>query len=226
MCIIILNKKGKLSEKVLQQASLSNRDGAGIMYAVNGKIHVRKSLDNNDIIAEYNRVRKDFPDIAIGLHFRIKTDGEIDTANCHPYKVNEGTYLMHNGILRDYSGLNTAESDTRLFIHDVLKHVPGKTLLKPYMVNLIRQAIGGNNKFLIMRATGQYLLVNEKVGHYDEAGDNWFSNSSYCSPKKHRSINPINWKCQYCGKRLKNMHERASMMCDFCWEYINTTSKE
>ncbi len=228
MCIIIVNKSGTLTKEQLLRASINNPHGAGIMWASNGKINHRKSLNNEEIIAEYNRVRKENPDVIIALHFRIMTDGGITAENCHPYFVSKNkagsVYLMHNGRLLSYSNRNTAKSDTRLYIADILKHIPPGEIMQDYCLKLIQQAIGHGNKFVLMNAKGETAIVNEGAGHWH--GENWYSNYSYrpiLSKEAGRMPSRIKVKrrqkadyCQICSSFLFSELEREQEICEYC----------
>ena len=178
MCIAILNKSGVLSNKALNMASNNNPDGAGMMYARDGKVHIFKSLKNKEVIAEYKKFREDNHITPVVLHFRIATDGGITTDNCHPYRVNDDTALVHNGILSNYSNQKTNMSDTRLFIVDILSKIDNSVLFTDYMNKLIGQAID-YNKLIVLNESGLYMIVNEFLGHWDDGKTNWFSNDSY-----------------------------------------------
>lgn len=239
MCIIILNKEGVLPESQLKNASQRNPDGAGIMYAVKGVLHHRKSLQNSEIISEYYRVRNAFPEAPIALHFRIATDGGVTTDNCHPYPVNPDMMLMHNGILTNYANRHTAMSDTRLFIADILTHITPLEIFKPHMAKLIEQAIG-SSKFVIMHKNGEVIIVNEGVGVWSKDKRNWYSNQSAFQPPKQKvkyvagfGGNSLNgrksappaqlkheWFCDYCGELLLSNQERRLGTCQTCTDLI------
>lgn len=243
MCIIIYNKQDKLKSSVIKEASKSNPDGAGIMYSLNNKLNVFKNRKNGKVIDEYYRIRKLYPNILIVLHFRIATDGGINDKNCHPYLVNDKTALMHNGILTNYCNRNTAMSDTRLFIKDVLMHFDNSVLWTDPMISLIRQAVGYGNKLVLLRNDGTSVILNEHLGHWDKDKENWFSNSSYkeylvtslsreresCIPytasgwnSKRGEVKPLdNEMCDYCGKMLYSWYERDKHTCTTCLTALN-----
>ena len=179
MCIIIYNKTGILSKKIIQNSSKNNPDGAGLMYAHAGRLYIVRDLVNEKIIARYYELRKAMPTVPIVLHFRIATDGGITTDNCHPYRISANTALVHNGILREYSGLKSSKSDTRLFIDANLKPFSDASLFAAPLLRLIELAIGSGNKFVMMRADGETAILNEKAGVWDKPGENWFSNYTY-----------------------------------------------
>lgn len=219
MCIIIYNSKGKLDSHELQTASKANPDGAGLMYAVHGKLIVFKDRKNQKTIEMYFKVRKTYPNIPIVLHFRISTDGGVNTENCHPYSVNKDIAVCHNGILTKYTGKQTDKSDTRIFIDDLLKPFATEIIWTVPFMRLVEQAISFGNKFVLMNNKGESYILNESLGHWDKKKENWYSNSSYKPTKVYQSSLPYttNWdwknrktdnkfkettKCAYCGTPL------------------------
>ncbi len=184
MCIIIINKEGMLNKSILDTSKKLHGDGAGLMYSnANNELVVEKSLDPNQIIKTYKKIRKAAPTTPIVLHFRYATDGDIDDENCHPYPVTKNVAVVHNGILTTYKNRNTNMSDTRLFILDILQYIPEKELFTHWMIKLLQQAIDAN-KLVFMKKDGQIMIVNEDLGHWDEEKKNWFSNSTYKKVRK------------------------------------------
>lgn len=235
MCIIIYNSKGKLDSHELQEASQSNPDGAGLMYAVGGKLHIFKDRKNQKTIEMYHKVRKTYPNILIVLHFRISTDGGVNTENCHPYQVNKDIGLCHNGILSKYSGKKTTKSDTRIFMDDLIAPFPTEVIWTDAFMRLVEQAISFGNKFVLLNNKGESYILNESLGHWDKAKVNWYSNSSYKIAKVVQSTYPYttawDWKnrknpvavahvCKWCGNKLYSEVAIARGTCPEChsWE--------
>jgi len=228
-----VNKENTLDKSVLEESAKNNPDGGGIMYADKGQIHVYKCMSKKSVIKRYYAIRKTFTGV-ICLHFRIATDGEVNVANCHPYKVNDSTYLMHNGILSEYSGLMTDKADTQLFIEDILKGFTVKELFSDNVLKLIAKTIGTGNKFAIMEAGGKCTIVNSKMGHYDEQG-NWYSNTSYkpyvpikyppMSYYKNAGYKPNQAYCSGCGCYLTPSEQKEGI-CSYCKQYIITQTNK
>ena len=180
MCIIIVNKRGMLSDAILKESNKANPDGAGLMFSVDNHIYMYKNLDGKKIIRAYKVAREEFPDVPMFLHFRISSSGEVDIPNCHPFRVNRETVLMHNGVLHDYTVYDSPVNDTRLFIKKVLSKIPQSQLFTSWMQALVEKAIGGGNKFVMLKRNGEWCIFNEKAGHWVD--ENWFSNYSYQTP--------------------------------------------
>lgn len=116
MCIIIAKNKGlKMPDnKTLERCFTNNPDGAGIMYAKNNAVHIRKGFmtyaDFNNYLNELGN-HVSLKDTALVMHFRITTHGSTNSSNCHPYPISKKikdlkkTSLItdigvaHNGII-------------------------------------------------------------------------------------------------------------------------------
>jgi len=233
MCIIIYNRRGTLDSTMLHRASEANPDGAGLMYAYRQKLHVFKNIENEKVIARYYEIRKSHPDMVIVLHFRIATDGEVNTKTCHPYMVNDFTGLMHNGILSSYTGRKSDKSDTQLFISENMADIPNDVLWTDAFLSMCRLAIGYGNKFVLLRNDGLSAILNEGLGDWDKKKNNWFSNSSYkkkeerwtgmynltsWTPSRVLDDSPIDWtkRCSMCGGMLHSRNENRMGYCDHC----------
>ena len=69
-------------------------------------------------------------------------------------------------------------NDTQIFIERYLKDINTRDLLHCKTLHkLIADAIGTNNKFILMDNTGYYKIINEKQGHWKD--NVWFSNYTY-----------------------------------------------
>ena len=53
MCIIVLNTKEHLSKELMIECWQANNDGAGLMYALDGKLTIFKELKNFNTYYEY-----------------------------------------------------------------------------------------------------------------------------------------------------------------------------
>ena len=120
------------------------------------------------------------PNIA---HWRMRTHGAINKANCHPYTVVPGQLeMMHNGILHTGNKADPSMSDTWHFIQDYLaplsKHGAG-LIHEPALVALIAEFIG-DNRFAFMTEDGRLTVINRDDGM--EHQDLWFSNTYAWSP--------------------------------------------
>ncbi|MBK8945352.1 MAG: class II glutamine amidotransferase [Ignavibacteriae bacterium] len=228
MCIIILNTKEHLTKELLNECWQTNSDGAGIMYAIDGKINIFKELKNfNTFYEYYSTLRKEFKKTKIALHFRIATSGNIDLYNIHPFYVNENLAFMHNGIINILLQKKSKISDTIAFNQKILKQLPQNFLNNHALVELISR-YAERSKLLFMNNHGKYWIINEHLGHWDKKG-NWYSNYNYCELPFLKQQN-ITWThdlldyefCQYCGIELLEEREVVNETCYGCMQKFAT----
>ncbi len=193
MCIMLVVPKGVAlpSDAILSQCWTRNDDGAGYMYAKNGRLHIGKGYMT---LAPFLEAVHALPsDVDRVLHFRIGTTGAKDGSMTHPHLVSpapdytDASYPMqvqgevaicHNGIL---SGLivppGSKRSDTAIFADDVLADLPAKWWEHPGTHWLIEAWMGTHNKIVVLTAAGQLYILHAKQGTW-EAGV-WYSNTSF-----------------------------------------------
>jgi glutamine amidotransferase len=177
MCIIAIQPKGKkISDNILRNCWDNNNDGAGIMYAIDGKIIVHKELTSFDRFMKYKK-SLDLLDMNIVFHFRISTSGKVDSNNIHPFKVNKELYFCHNGILNIEVPNDSLINDTQIYNNGILKNLPKGFEYNSGIMNLIRFSIGAKNKFVFLDNKGDFFIINEEAGTWD--GEIWYSNSTY-----------------------------------------------
>lgn len=117
MCLIIKAPAGvEIPEWIVASALSYNADGYGIMHnSPQGLPTMRKytATTTGQVMADLYATR----DIDRALHFRMATHGDVNRANAHPFRLADGSLLMHNGILSAYTqGADRSVSDTRRFI--------------------------------------------------------------------------------------------------------------
>jgi len=185
MCLLVQQpKKTEFTEDFIKDVYSRNSDGFGVMYAEGGKVHVYKVLPTNadEMVDFYNQYAKGRDCI---WHARMKTHGDIDFENCHPYRVTDDIWLAHNGVLSSGNAADHTKSDTWHFIKNVLKpalsHEPD-LMLDPEWCRFIGNIIGGSNKFGLMRSDGEFSIINEKSG-VNFVGA-WLSNTYAWSPSR------------------------------------------
>lgn len=185
MCLIIVSPKGHdVKKAVIQSAMFSNPDGVGIMF--DGKIE--KYLAPS---VEFIHARLlELCDKKFAVHFRMKTHGEVDLENTHPYTLPNGKgYLMHNGILPCGNDWDKTKSDTWHYIRLHLNK--GKIDWQSHGAT-----IGSGNKFVFMDKKGNFEIVNKGTGiDYDGA---WYSNTyAWDYPRKVRFVKSVGRKNEY-----------------------------
>lgn len=200
MCLLVIQNKTApmLSDDWLRDFYSSNPDGIGVMYSQNNQLIIEKTLPKsaNDFIKFYK-------DHVFGrdcaFHLRMKTHGNIDLENCHPYEVlNQrehgiDLWLMHNGILHTDNKKDATKSDTWHYIRDylipILQNNP-EFAFHDSFVELISEHIGTGNKFVLMDNRGRMSVINKDSGVY-WAGL-WLSNTYAWSASANAGKHPIN----------------------------------
>lgn len=216
MCIIAIQPLGvKIKESTLKNCWDANKDGAGIMYVENGKIIVNKEMHS---FSEFMKLKKhaDKVNSNIIMHFRIATSGGINDRNCHPFKINNDLYFCHNGILDIDVPLNSNINDTQIFNNSFMKGLPNNFVQNDSIMNLIEYTIGNRNKFVFMDSSGQFYILNENAGTWDNGA--WYSNNSYKnSPYQYNS--GTKWhKAKKYSYPYELDNEDELMQCESCNE--------
>lgn len=185
MCILIQHPANTaFTDELLLDFYQHNPDGFGAVYAENGELVVIKTLGKPDEIkAIYHEVLKGRECI---IHYRMKTHGDIDLDNCHPYHVTDDIWMAHNGILSMGNPIDPRRSDTWHFIEYILR--PALTA-NPELIfdvdyqDYIGDMIGTSNKFAFMHSDGRSVIINESAGVNHEGA--WLSNTYAWSAAKY-----------------------------------------
>jgi glutamine amidotransferase len=208
MCIAILKPSDKTLDKdLLQTCADNNPDGCGFAYNLDDKIIIKKFMDFNSFWKEYSKVQEGKTML---IHFRIATHGNVELANCHPFKLNNHMALIHNGIISGYGSKTENLSDTRDFIDKVIGNISYKMWKNPSFIKLVEATIG-YSKLVILDNKGKYYIINEKKGDWVDGV--WYSNSSWkaktktvsaTKPSTTTSPAKLDWgyimRCPSCGK--------------------------
>jgi glutamine phosphoribosylpyrophosphate amidotransferase len=186
MCIAIVTLPGRhVDNAALYRGWTCNKDGAGFAYVKDGKVHIEKGLMTyNELQTKYEKAVEAFGDkSAFLLHMRVGTSGSVSKTNTHPFPIRPqegpGGAFIHNGILFTPAGawkgpVGDQKSDTRV-VSEALNNI---LRLQDVMDGreLIGKAIGGGNKLAFLYDTGDYVIVNEKSGFWNEGI--WYSNGT------------------------------------------------
>lgn len=112
MCLIIATTKPTaIPKEVCESAASDNPDGIGFLwFDDSGRVLSRRLLnvplrlwwpEFQGYAEEAEKTGSEF-----AIHFRLATHGAVSESMCHPYYMrarNGRAWLMHNGILRQYS---------------------------------------------------------------------------------------------------------------------------
>jgi glutamine amidotransferase len=176
MCVIAASPKNVVIPKEnLEQCYKSNSDGAGFMVAKNNSLIVKKGFFSFDEFYDaYAPYEKD----KVVCHFRIKTHGERNAENCHPFPVAENMAFVHNGVIR-IKEENKNFSDTWHFNEKIIKPMYRDNqafIRKLYNQELIKEFIG-YSKLVFLDNKGRGVIINEDKGTWKDGV--WYSNTSY-----------------------------------------------
>ncbi len=234
MCIAILKPKGmKLKLDDLEECWENNPHGAGLMFADNGKLVVRKGWMK---WRNFQRawMKHDLTDKTVVLHFRISTGGNIDQANCHPHLINADIGVVHNGIFsaKNIPIIDDNYSDTCHFVR-TLRDLGDLDFLGDAEVREWIRRVSVGSKLIFMRSDGSYEIVNSGAGEWNNGS--WFSNTTYKYPMFYQSSyeewdrSPVTgkWgtetqgaieeiKCSLCDFPIYLSTERACDICEAC----------
>lgn len=206
MCIAIYKPSGAQfpSKETLRTCFTNNPDGAGFAYSDGRSMIIRKGyFDFDSFYGALKKAKKQSRTGDFLIHFRISTQGGINSDNCHPFPlstndddlrkrfVKSDYAIIHNGIIpltSDYSYYGWSKkdpkkyspSDTALFVRDYLTLIingPGY-----YKDTRKRQ--------LITRLIESKMAIMYKNGHCELFGDGWkkdggvwYSNDTYKAKK-------------------------------------------
>lgn len=192
MCILIHHPNDAVfTSGQLADFYAKNPDGFGAIVKNGNTVEVVKSIGT---LAEIEDLY--FDQVACHeavIHFRMKTHGEIDIANCHPYEVVPGIWMAHNGILRTGNAADPKMSDTWHYIQDYLKpllQAHPELMTNEGFIKLVGDHIGTNNKFALMNQAGDVAIINRASGYdfWDVANEKltvWYSNTYAFDPYAH-----------------------------------------
>lgn len=185
MCILIHHPSNvSFSDELLNDFYAHNSDGFGAMYSEGGKLVVVKTLGKpQEINALYKDALKGRECI---IHYRMKTHGDIDMENCHPYKVTDEIWMAHNGILSMGNPVDKSKSDTWHFIKYILRpalEANPMLIFDPDYQTYLEEMIGGSNKFAFMHSSGESVVINYDAGVEHEGA--WLSNTYAWSAHLH-----------------------------------------
>jgi len=180
MCIIVAKPAGAAIDiETLRNCWDENPHGAGIAYAMNGKLVIEKGFMKWEVFKEFIIDTEQWTDIPMLIHFRVATVGNKDQDNTHPFEVIPGKLAFaHNGTIKGMAVKEKPElSDTNIFCRYVLKQLPHNFLSNTGIVTLMYSSLGDWGKLAFLDNEGEITIFNEAGGH--EKADVWYSNDDY-----------------------------------------------
>jgi hypothetical protein len=210
MCVIVYRPADhKLTMETLQTCYSGNRDGWGIMFAMNGEMQIKRGLDWNSFLSAYRAIPEDHP---IAIHFRFRTHGDINIANTHPYMVWNGDSrtiaVMHNGVIQ-INEIDSKMSDTWHWLELVVKPV---LKLNPNIIDLpafhfLMENTTDGSRLLFLDNDGKFTFLHPKQWH-DHQGCK-FSNTYSLKPAYSYAKDYSGWNGHY-GANFFNAAQTVS----------------
>lgn len=186
MCLAMLCKpaaKPKLDH--LENAAANNPDGQGYGFIdLSGRPVIKRFMPKNfdEFITSLEQDMGSHPKSPFLVHFRLATHGTEDIRNLHPFRINDDTIVIHNGIIPVKIPEGDYRSDTRYYAEEVLAKLPQRWLDKKGMKRRVAKDIG-SSKLAILTTSSvnrwHTYLINGQDGHWDEEQGIWYSNTSY-----------------------------------------------
>lgn len=213
MCVICVKPSGiELPDMDTFRAMWNNnRDGAGFMYAHEGRVFINKGFMKFD---DFKAALKDIENTLdtmvtpMVFHFRIGTHGGNTPQNTHPFPISRdlkdlqtlsGAFpigVAHNGVIR----IDTPEnvSDTMQYI--MTKLAPIYEKMGPGFMQdddtLTRIKTETGSKLAILRADGHITCIGDF--HHDVVDGCYYSNYSYLPELSSYGVCSSKWlSCDY-----------------------------
>lgn len=192
MCIIAAKPAGTEmpSEKYINNMFDNNKDGAGLMYALDGRVHIEKGfMTKTSFFRRLDELDEEYglTSLPVVMHFRITTHGGTKPENCHPFPITDSIGMLqklrcttdigvaHNGII-DIRVRNKNISDTMEYIARQL--APLKRAVPSFYKNkdlmqMVYSAI--DSKMVLMNSMGELFFI----GDFREEKGIKYSNGTY-----------------------------------------------
>jgi predicted glutamine amidotransferase len=205
MCIAILKtKNGTITDAELKNSFENNSDGAGIAYTKNNELRIVKGIFDVETFIKTVRQAEKLADNNMLIHCRIGTSGLNDKENTHPFVINNNICLIHNGVLHIDVPKGSKINDTQIFINKYMKGIKNDTIMKNHTFhNILEEMIGASNKFVILNNKGEFKIINEKAGNWENGC--WFSNNGHKTTRVRYTSAFDNWEKYYNGYTKKNV---------------------
>jgi predicted glutamine amidotransferase len=192
MCIIAIKPAGTTmpDEGKIRTMWQGNSDGAGLMYARNGKVHIEKGFMKLKQLShriDHLRRKADLDNCTVVLHFRIGTAGGKIPQNTHPFPVSPMLEelnkleidcplgVAHNGII-PIDPRNKTISDTMEYILTqlaVLQKAMPDFYENEWAMKLIENAT--HSKMAFLKGDGNFYTI----GRFQTEDGILYSNGGY-----------------------------------------------
>lgn len=182
-----------ITEAILERCFNSNPDGAGFCIEIDGQLIIHKGYFS---FKTFYEAYLPYENLKALIHFRIKTHGNLDKENCHPFFVNENVAFIHNGIISAVPN-HKDKSDTIMFnehyIQPIVTTFGENALSSPQINSLFGKYIGASKLVFMIKGQEDFIFVNKSMGNLSKEGI-WFSNYSWQEPQLPVVQPPHNFK--------------------------------
>jgi predicted glutamine amidotransferase len=178
MCLAIFKRaEAVIPAESLRNGWIGNPDGGGFAYAHKGKIRIVNGLMTlKEFNKAYSEAAKKHPAAPFLVHFRIRSMGDKNEANTHPFLLNNAA-LIHNGTIDGTGAVyQTGDSDTKLFVAKY-KDILTVANIKKYRSDF--DAALNYNKVAVLDGNGEFAIINENIGNWQNGV--WYSNYTFRS---------------------------------------------
>lgn len=172
MCVLIHKPAGiTVPGDLLRAAAALNSDGFGLMGITEaGQVLVHRQ-PRVDVSTLGDRL-DDLRTAELALHLRRRTYGGRSACNAHPFEIDDGVYLMHNGELR-LPVQNPEHSDTWHFVSEVLRPIarrwPGLVGSKPF-ARLLDTVLAPDNRMVLFDTRSKQIHVANRRAGFEYQG--------------------------------------------------------
>lgn len=188
MCLIILKRdeKSVITNRQFKTMIYKNPDGLGFMWKENGRVMTEKCMGTDQ--QKFDMFRKHRNKQTFVMHSRVRTHGNKDEANCHPFEIlnkDKGDpidlYLMHNGTFSNAPDIDKGMSDTYHYANYILKPLAKANVDLIWTDANIQRMISRDvalNRIVLMRSDDvetAILIFNKQQG--EEITGCWHSNN-------------------------------------------------
>lgn len=179
MCVAIYcEEQHSLTEDELRRGWANNPDGGGFAYVNrSGALSTFRTMDLGNFLRAYDEASERNPRSPFAVHMRIATSGTVSKRNCHPFRQDEATAWIHNGILPTRP--TAKRSDTAIFVEDYLPQLGALWMDNPYLWSIVEEYCAGSKMVGLTtnpKAGERAYILNEADGYW--AGSVWYSNRS------------------------------------------------
>lgn len=197
MCQLIFAKGVMPPTAHLETSWDNNPDGGGVMIQQPDKpATIYRTMSKEHFMA-YCKGVKPTADMNIILHFRLRSHGDIDIRNVHPFYIYErDAYLFHNGCVS--IDAPKGRSDTY-----AVARMLGEAGISTATLKVLGK-LETSSRFIVAEGFGNKVWgINTKLGEWNDDATIWYSNSSHKYAKvrhtapsysSYQSFNTREWK--------------------------------